>query len=65
VKGRPCLLLQVVDNLVVVRLGRTMVVALGSCRIDRLVEDSWYRIHVDFGMRGRILLSAVYSGATV
>lgn len=46
------------------RLGRTLVEALGSCRIDHLVEGSWYRIRVGSGMRDRILPVAVCLGAT-
>jgi hypothetical protein len=62
--GRPYLLQREVGSLVVGRLGRTLVEALGSCRIDHLVEGSWYRIRVGSGMRDRILPVAVCLGAT-
>lgn len=43
----------------------TLAEALGSCHIDRQVEGSWYRIHVGFGKKDRILLVVLCSGATI
>lgn len=64
-RDRPCLRQRVVDSSVVGHWGRTLAGASGSYHIDRLVEGSWCRIRVGFGMRDRILLAAVYLGATI
>jgi hypothetical protein len=65
VKDLLCLLQLVVDTwVVVVRLGRTWEEALDACHIDRRAAGSSCRRRVDFGMMGRILLVALYLGAT-
>ena len=65
VTGRSCFLQLVVDTwVVVVRLGRTWEEALDACHIDRRAAGSSCRRRVDFGIMGRILLVALYLGAT-